>query len=115
MQKSRNQKRQTKHRKIRTHISGTADLPRVCVFKSLHNFYAQVINDDNHTTLCAASTKELSNKANNIAAAKEVAKLLAAKLKAQKIEKIVFDRSGYIYHGKVSAFADTLREEGIQF
>ncbi|TPE58003.1 50S ribosomal protein L18 [[Mycoplasma] falconis] len=113
---SRNQKRQNKHLKIRNRLSqGTAEVPRVTVFKSLHNFYAQAVNDLEHVTLASSSTLQLAEKGNNIESVKLVAKAFAAKLKALKIEKIVFDRSGYIYHGKLAAFCDTLREEGIKF
>ncbi|MBU4691342.1 50S ribosomal protein L18 [Mycoplasma zalophi] len=115
MQKSRKDRRVTKHMKIRMHLQGTADVPRVTVFKSLHNFYAQLINDETHTTLAASSTKALSLTTNNIEAVKTVAKDFATKLKNKNVTKIVFDRSGYIYHGKVAAFAETLREEGINF
>ena len=115
---SRNQKRKAKHLKITNKLSkGTAKVPRVCVFKSLHNFYAQAINDEKHVTLASYSTKNLeaSKKANNIAAVKLVGKGFAEALKSLKIKQIVFDRSGYIYHGKLQAFCDTLREEGIKF
>ncbi|MBN0919184.1 50S ribosomal protein L18 [[Mycoplasma] gypis] len=115
MQKSRNQKRQVKHLKIRQHLSGSASVPRVSIYKSLHNFYAQLINDETHTTIAAASTKDLAQHANNVEAVKEVAKIFAAKLKEKNVSKVVYDRSGYLYHGKVAAFADSLREEGIKF
>lgn len=115
---SRNEKRKAKHLKITNKLSkGSAKIPRVCVYKSLHNFYAQAINDEKHITLAAYSTKNLdaSKKANNINAVKLVAKGFAKALKQLKIKQIVFDRSGYIYHGKLQAFCDTLREEGIKF
>ncbi len=116
--KSRNEKRLIKHLKIKNKLSaGTSKVPRVCVFKSLHHFYAQAVNDEKHVTLSAASTQELAKtaKGNNIEAVKKVAKIFAAKLKEAKITKIVFDRSGYIYHGKIKAFCEVLREEGIKF
>ncbi|WP_373440499.1 50S ribosomal protein L18 [Metamycoplasma equirhinis] len=113
---SRNQKRKAKHLKITNKLAkGTSEVPRVVVFKSLHNFYAQAINDLNHTTLASASSKELAERGNNINSVKLVAKIFAKNLKTAKIESIVFDRSGYIYHGKLAAFCDTLREEGIKF
>ncbi|AWX69267.1 50S ribosomal protein L18 [[Mycoplasma] anseris] len=115
---SRNLKRKAKHLKITNKLSkGTNEVPRVCVYKSLHNFYVQAINDLTHTTIVSSSTKQLAaeNKGNNIASVKLVAKLFAQALKAKKITKIVFDRSGYIYHGKLAAFCDVLREEGINF
>ncbi|MBN4089596.1 50S ribosomal protein L18 [Mycoplasma enhydrae] len=115
---SRNKKRKAKHLKITNKLAkGTASRPRVVVFKSLHNFYAQAINDANHTTLASFSTRQLSDKdkGNNISTVKLVAKEFASNLKKAKISEIVFDRSGYIYHGKLAAFADTLRQEGIKF
>ncbi|WP_412031453.1 50S ribosomal protein L18 [Metamycoplasma buccale] len=113
---SRNERRQAKHLKITNKLAkGTKAIPRVCVFKSLHNFYAQAINDENHTTLAAASTKQLAKKGNNTASVKLVAKEFAKSLKQAKIEQIIFDRSGYIYHGKLQAFCDALREEGVKF
>lgn len=113
---SRNQKRKAKHLKITNKLAkGTLSRPRVVVFKSLHNFYAQAVNDQTHTTIASFSTRQLSEKGNNIEIVKKVAKEFAAKLKQAKISSIVFDRSGYIYHGKLAAFADTLREEGIKF
>ncbi|PZW01623.1 50S ribosomal protein L18 [Metamycoplasma auris] len=113
---SRNQKRVAKHLKITNKLAkGTSIRPRVVVYKSLHNFYAQAINDENHTTLASFSTRQLQQVGNNIDAAKAVAKEFALKLKALNISEIVFDRSGYIYHGKLAAFADTLRQEGIKF
>ena len=107
--KSRNEKRLIKHLKIRNKLSaGTSKVPRVCVFKSLHHFYAQAVNDEKQELAKTA-------KGNNIEAVKKVAKIFAAKLKEAKITKIVFDRSGYIYHGKIKAFCEVLREEGIKF
>ncbi|AWX42713.1 50S ribosomal protein L18 [Metamycoplasma cloacale] len=115
---SRNLKRKAKHLKIRNKLAqGSAETPRVCVYKSLHNFYAQAVNDATHTTLVSSSTHNLPSdiKGNNIASVKLVAKEFAQLLKAKKITKIVFDRSGYIYHGKLAAFCEVLREEGIKF
>ncbi|ASI53921.1 50S ribosomal protein L18 [Metamycoplasma hyosynoviae] len=113
---SRNEKRVAKHLKITNKLSkGTAKVPRVCVFKSLHHFYAQAINDEKHITLASYSTQKLAKKANNIEAVKAVAKGFADALKNAKIKQIVFDRSGYIYHGKVKAFCEVLRAEGIKF
>ena len=113
---SRNQKRVKKHLKITNKLSkGTAKVPRVWVFKSLHHSYAQAINDDKHITIASYSTQQLSKHANNIEAAKAVAKGFAKALSDAKIKQIVFDRSGYIYHGKIKAFCETLRAEGIKF
>ncbi|ACF07283.1 50S ribosomal protein L18 [Metamycoplasma arthritidis] len=113
---SRNQKRQAKHLKITNKLKkGSAKVPRVCVFKSLHHFYAQAINDEKHITIASFSTKQLAEPKNNIEAAGLVGKEFASKLKAAKIQTIVFDRSGYIYHGKIKAFCEALRAEGIKF
>lgn len=113
--KSRNQARLKKHLKIRTKISGTAIIPRLSVYKSLQNFYAQLIDDTTGKTLCSSSTIKDKTYSGNIKAAQKVGKELGAKIKKLKIEKIVFDRSGYLYHGRVKAFADAVREEGIRF
>ncbi|MGL5617980.1 MAG: 50S ribosomal protein L18 [Metamycoplasmataceae bacterium] len=113
--KSRNQARLKKHLKIRTKISGTPAIPRLSVYKSLQNFYAQLIDDTNGTTLASVSTLKDKTYGGNVQAAQKAGKELGTKIKKLKIEKIVFDRSGYIYHGRVKAFADAVREEGIKF
>lgn len=113
--KSRNQARLKKHLKIRTKISGTPTVPRLSVHKSLQNFYAQLIDDTTGKTLASASTIKDKVYGGNVNAAKKVGKELGIKIKKLKIEKIVFDRSGYLYHGRVQAFADAVREEGIKF
>lgn len=103
-------------RGIRSKISGTAESPRVSVFKSNKAIYAQLINDVAGHTLVAASSAEL-NKSGvlNIEVAKEVGVKLAEKAKSAGIEKVVFDRSGYIYHGRVKALAEGAREGGLKF
>ncbi|MGL5205647.1 MAG: 50S ribosomal protein L18 [Metamycoplasmataceae bacterium] len=113
--KSRNQARLKKHLKIRTKISGTPTVPRLSVYKSLQNFYAQLIDDTTGKTLASVSTLKDKTYGGNVKAAQKAGKELGAKIKKLKIEKIVFDRSGYIYHGRVKAFADAVREEGIKF
>ena len=116
---SRNKLRQDKHRRIRRKVSGTSETPRLCVYKSLNHIYAQIIDDENGVTLAAASTldKELSDlpSKTNIEAAKEVGKRIAAKAQEKGITTVVFDRSGYKYHGRVAALADAAREQGLQF
>ncbi len=103
-------------RGIRAKISGTADSPRVSVFKSNKAIYAQLINDVDGHTMASASSAELDKKgALNIEVAKEVGSKLAKKAKAAGIEKVVFDRSGYIYHGRVKALAEGAREGGLKF
>lgn len=117
MNKIQQSKRIRTKYKIRKTIFGTASCPRVSVFKSNSNFYAQVIDDENSRTLASSSTlkmKDLKSKS-NIEAAKAVAEDLAKKMFTKKIDNIVFDRNGYIYHGKIKAFADILRDSGIKF
>ncbi len=109
--------RKRRHFRVRSKISGTPERPRLNVYKSNTNFYAQIIDDTTGTTLVSASTlkmTDLKNKA-NIQAAIAVAGELAKKAKDAKIEAVVFDRSGYLYHGKVKAFAEAMREFGIKF
>ncbi len=113
--KSRNQARLKKHLKIRTKISGTAIIPRISVHKSLQNFYAQLVDDTTGKTLASASTIKDKTYGGNVKAAQKVGKEMGAKIKKLKLEKIVFDRSGYIYHGRIQAFADAIREEGVKF
>ena len=109
--------RRTKIRRgIRSKISGTQELPRISVFKSNKAIYAQVINDDLGLTLAAASSAEIDKSKNvTITVSKEVGKKLAEKAKAGGCTQVVFDRSGYIYHGVVKALADGLREGGLKF
>jgi large subunit ribosomal protein L18 len=114
---SRKETRAVIQKRIRAKIQGTAAKPRLCVFKSLNNIYAQAINDENGTTICEASTlsKEITAKGSNVAAATEVGKLVAKRLLEKGINTVVFDRNGYIYHGKVKAVAEAAREAGLQF
>lgn len=106
--------------RVRKKISGTADRPRLNVFRSLHNIYAQIIDDVKGTTLVSASTlePELKQKLasrSNTAAAAEVGKLLAKKAVEAGIKRVVFDRAGYMYHGRVKALAEAAREGGLEF
>lgn len=117
---SKNQIRQRRHVRVRKHISGTPECPRLNVFRSLSNIYAQVIDDTTGTTLVSASTldKSISEKigyGGNIEAAKEVGKLVAEKALAAGITTVVFDRGGYVYHGRVKELADAAREAGLNF
>lgn len=116
---SRNVLRQGKHNRIRRKIDGTGDTPRLCVYKSLNHIYAQIIDDEQGTTLAAASTldKELGELASktNIEAAKAVGSSIAARAKAKGIDRVVFDRSGYKYHGRIAALAEAARESGLEF
>ncbi len=115
----RNKLRKKRHLRVRKKTSGTAERPRLNVYRSLNNIFAQIIDDDKGVTLVAASTlsPELKGKVNggNIAGAVEVGKLLAARAQEKGIKKVVFDRAGYIYHGRVKALADAAREGGLEF
>jgi large subunit ribosomal protein L18 len=107
--------RSTKKVRIRKKIKGTLERPRLCIFKSLSNMYAQLVDDVSGKTIVSVSTlAEVKGKSGKDAAF-EVGKMLASKAKDKKIEKIVFDRSGYIYHGRVKAVADGAREGGLNF
>lgn len=102
-------------RGIRQRLSGTKDRPRLSVFKSNKGIYAQIIDDTAGHTLAAASSKELGKSEINIGVSKEVGKKLAEKAKASGVETVIFDRSGYLYHGRVKALADGAREGGLKF
>lgn len=103
-------------RGIRKKISGTAVRPRISVFKSNTRIYAQIIDDEQGHTIVSASSAELGAKKNtNVEIAKEVGKKLAEKATASGISEVVFDRNGYVYHGKVKALADGAREGGLKF
>jgi len=109
-----------RHRRVRKNISGTANRPRLCVFRSLKNIYAQLIDDEKGHTLVGVSSlgseiKASTPKGGNIAAAKEVGKLIAQKAIEQNITEVVFDRNGYKYHGRVAALAKEAREQGLKF
>lgn len=111
---SRNQIRLHRKRRIRAKVSGTSETPRLAVFRSLRNISVQVIDDVFGKTLVSASLAEIKEK-NTVAGAMNVGKTVAEKCKALKIEKVVFDRAGYKYHGKVKAVADGAREAGLKF
>lgn len=115
MAKTLKEKRQKKHLRIRSKISGTPERPRLNVFKSNAAIYAQVIDDVNGKTLVSASTLTLKLKGNNIENSKQVGKKIGELAKKAGITTIVFDRGGYIYHGKVKALADEVRKAGIKF
>jgi len=113
----RNFERQRRHKRVRTKINGTEACPRLCVYRSLTNIYAQVIDDTKGITIVSASTldKEVKTKGSNKEAAKEVGTLVAKRAIEKGIETVVFDRGGYIYHGKVKELADAAREAGLKF
>ena len=108
------EKRNRNHRKIRAKVSGTGDRPRLAVFKSNTNIYAQVINDESGITLAQANSKEIK-KGSVSEKALEVGRTIAERAKAKKISKVVFDRGGYKYVGKVRAIAEGAREGGLNF
>ncbi len=109
--------RDRRHKRVRRKISGTPECPRLCMFRSNKGIYAQIIDDVNGNTLVAASTmdKEVKTKKANSEAAKEVGTLIASKAKDKKIKDVVFDRSGYLYHGVVKSLAEAAREGGLNF
>ena len=112
-----NAQRLKRHKRVRAKISGTPEMPRLNVFRSEANIYAQVIDDVNGVTLASASSldKAIEGYGGNIAAATAVGKLVAERAKAQGIETVVFDRGGYLYHGRVKALAEGAREGGLKF
>ena len=112
-----NKNRIKRHQRIRNKISGTASCPRLNVFRSAKNIYAQLIDDEAGKTLCSASTNEkgFTEYGGNCEAAKKVGLALAEKAKEQGIVDVVFDRSGYVYHGRVAALAEGAREGGLKF
>ena len=114
---NRKLERERRHRRVRTKISGTPECPRLCVFRSNTNLYAQVIDDVNGVTLASASTldKEVKTKKSNKEAAKEVGTLVAQRAIEKNIKSVVYDRGGYIYHGVVKELAEAAREAGLEF
>ncbi|HXP17343.1 MAG TPA: 50S ribosomal protein L18 [Terriglobales bacterium] len=118
-QTSKNQNRRHVHERIRKQILGTAERPRLNVYRSLNHIYVQLIDDLKGETLVSANSGEGKKgerpTGGNLAAAKSVGKNIAERAKAKGISKVVFDRGGYIYHGRVKALADSAREAGLQF
>ncbi|MGA3264256.1 MAG: 50S ribosomal protein L18 [Terracidiphilus sp.] len=115
-QTDRNGIRQRIHDRIRRKLAGTGERPRLNVYRSLNHIYAQVIDDQKGETLVSASTLSLKLKSGgNVAAAKEIGKAVAELATKQGIKKVVFDRGGYLYHGRVKALADAAREAGLEF
>ena len=109
--------RTRRHIRVRTKVSGTAERPRLCVYRSNSNIYAQIIDDVAGNTLVSASTldKSVKTKKSNKEAAKEVGALIAKKALEKNIKTVVFDRGGYIYHGIVKELAEAAREGGLEF
>ena len=115
--KDANIQRQKRHKRIRAKISGTPECPRLCVYRSLKNIQAQIIDDVNGVTLCAASTlgKSFEGNGGNKVAARAIGRTIAERANAKGITEVVFDRGGYLYHGRVSELADGAREGGLKF
>lgn len=119
-------KRQRRHKRVRSRIMGSKDRPRLCVFRSLNHIYVQLIDDEKEKTLASAGYKDLPKKDKKIekegkifsgktAKAYELGQLIAKKALEQKIGKVVFDRGGYKYHGRIKALAEGAREQGLKF
>ena len=113
----KNKARQKRHLRVRKHISGTAERPRLSVFRSLANIYVQIIDDEKGMTLVSASTKDkgFESYGGNIEAAKAVGAEIAKRAIEKGINEVVFDRGGYVYHGRVAALAEAAREAGLKF
>ncbi len=108
------------HDRVRTKVAGTTERPRLCVYRSVGHIYTQVIDDSTGTTLASASSVDKETKkglkgGGNVASAKVIGKAIAERAKAAGVSKVVFDRGGYKYHGRVKALADAAREAGLQF
>ena len=117
---SKDSHRRRIHERVRTRVAGTTERPRLCVYRSLGHIYTQVIDDRTGQTLASASsvdkeTKKSLKGGGNIAAAKVIGKAIAERAKSAGVTKVVFDRGGYKYHGRVKALADAAREAGLQF
>ena len=118
---NKTRKRIQKHRSVRKNIHGTAERPRLAVFKSARNIYAQLIDDDHQKTITGVSTltkalqDDLAKAKSKRERAEVVGKAIAAKAKELKIEQVVFDRGGFVYHGRIKARADAAREGGLKF
>ena len=113
---STNVARQRRHTRVRNKVAGTSECPRLNVFRSNGNIFAQIIDDEKQITLVSSSSVELKlNNGGNIEGAKLVGKDIAEKAKKKNITKVVFDRGGYLYHGRVEALAEAARENGLEF
>jgi large subunit ribosomal protein L18 len=115
-QTKRNEIRKRIHTRIREKLSGTTERPRLNVYRSLNHIYAQVIDDQKGETLASASSLQMKLKTGgNIASAKEIGKAVAEKAIEKGVKRVVFDRGGYLYHGRIKALADAAREAGLEF
>jgi len=116
--KSRRTVRQAVHKRIRAKVEGNGQRPRLAVYRSLKHIYAQLVDDATGTTVAAAATTEdpfRGRTGGNVAAAKEIGRLIAERAKEKGIKAVVFDRGGYIYHGRVKSLAEAAREAGLEF
>lgn len=116
---NKNETRQKRHRRVRKRVDGTAERPRLNVYRSTDHIYAQVIDDAQGHTLASASTLDAglrdAKNGGNVEGAKSVGQMVAERAKAAGVSKVVFDRGGYLYHGRVKALADAAREGGLEF
>ncbi|GIU95606.1 MAG: 50S ribosomal protein L18 [Gaiellaceae bacterium] len=112
---TKRQARERRHRRVRAKIAGTAERPRLVVFRSNRGIFAQLVDDETATTLAAASWKTVTTSGSKTDQAREVGRALAAAARERGIERCVFDRGGYLYHGRVKALAEGAREGGLQF
>lgn len=113
---TKQEKRIRRHKKIRARIHGTQDRPRLCVFRSVQHIYAQLIDDEKARVILLVSDKEIkSKKIKKVDVAKEIGKLIAKKALEKKINRVVFDRGGFVFHGRVKALAEGAREGGLKF
>ncbi|HKD82326.1 MAG TPA: 50S ribosomal protein L18 [Candidatus Angelobacter sp.] len=115
---SKDKVRRRIHQRLRVKLSGSAERPRLNVYRSLNHIYAQVIDDSTGETLASASTtgkKSGKKTGGNVASAKEIGKTIAQRAKEKGVKKVVFDRGGYLYHGRIKALADAAREAGLEF
>jgi large subunit ribosomal protein L18 len=113
--KHKNLKREIRHKRVRSRVSGVSERPRLAVFKANKHIYAQLIDDEAGKTLAAASSIEVKTKAKKSDLAKETGKLLAEKASAKKIKAVKFDRGGFAYHGRIKSLAEGAREGGLEF
>jgi large subunit ribosomal protein L18 len=107
--------RARRHRRVRVKVAGTGQRPRLSVFRSLHHVYAQLIDDDTGRTLASASTAQLKSGKKDVEAAVAVGRTIAERAKAAGVSSAVFDRGGFLYHGRVKALAEAAREAGLEF
>jgi large subunit ribosomal protein L18 len=113
-QTKRNKIRTRIHERIRRKLAGTAERPRLNVYRSLNHIYAQVVDDQSGVTIVSASTIKMKS-GGNVAAAREIGKAIAESAKEKGVKRVVFDRGGFLYHGRVKALADAAREAGLEF